>query len=101
MVHDAAETLVGVIRDVEHEFDPVRTVGNLKRDPIRFVVFHAAVPVGAKTEDVFVKAFHLLAVVDNKAGVEKRWPNTDTRRQVIDSNKRKLNKRNPMAFRVL
>jgi hypothetical protein len=55
VVHHPKSVLVGVSGDVEHVFEPVGAVRDLHVDPVGFVVLHAAVPVDAEAEEVFVE----------------------------------------------
>lgn len=71
VVHHAESMFVGGWGNIEHVFHPVCAVGNLHGDPACFVVLHAAMPVRAEAENVFVKAVHGGAVVDDEAGVYK------------------------------
>src|SRR6478672_13408388 len=50
MILNSQLFVIGIRRDVEHVFDPVRTVGNLQFVPVGAVVFEAAVPVQAKSK---------------------------------------------------
>ncbi len=61
---------VGRVGLVQHVFDPVRAVGNLHGDPFGHVVFHAAMPVRTKAENVAVKMVLGRAVVDEEASVD-------------------------------
>jgi hypothetical protein len=69
VIHDAERVFIGVGRNIQHVLDPVRAVGNLHGDPAGFVVFHAAVPIGAEAENVFVEMIGGSAVSDDEAGV--------------------------------
>src|SRR6266571_373645 len=69
VIHDSAKSLISIRLDVDHEFEPVCSVGNLHRDPVGLVVLHAAVPVGAEAENVFVKVLCGGTVADDEAGV--------------------------------
>ena len=69
VVHNAEEVFVLAGWVVEHEFEPVGAVGDLERDPRGFVVFHAAVPVGAEAEDFFVEMAFGGAILNNEPSV--------------------------------
>ena len=69
VVHDAKCVMIGVWRNIDHEFDPVVTIGDLKRHPVGLIVLHAAMPVRTEAEDVFVEVLFSGAVVDDEAGV--------------------------------
>src|SRR3954470_22405828 len=63
--------VVGVRRNVEHVFDPVGAVGNLKFVPVGAVVFEPSVPVKAKAEQIHVEAILSGHVFDYEAGVDQ------------------------------
>ena len=71
VIHDAESVFVGVGGDVENVFEPVGAVGNLHVDPVGFVVLHAAVPVDAEAEKVFVEVIFGGAVVDDEACMDE------------------------------
>ncbi len=79
VVHDAECVMIRVGWDIEHVFDPVGAIRNLHVNPVRFVVFHSAVPIDMEAEDVFVKVIFGRAIVNNKAGVDD--PGADQRRR--------------------
>src|SRR5579872_7089374 len=56
-------------RLVQHVLEPVRAIGDLQRNPIGLVVFHASVPVGAEAENLAIEVIFGVAVIDEKAGV--------------------------------
>jgi len=98
VVHDAEKMFVLSGWVVEHEFEPVGAVRNLERDPARFVVFHAAMPVRAEAEDVFVEAFHFFAIADDEAGVNDLY--ASWRVSVHVGQPVNMEERNRMAFGI-
>src|SRR5208283_2536853 len=70
MIHDAERLLVRGGTDVQHVLDPIGAIGNLHGDPVGVGILHAAVPIGAKAENIFVEMIHGGAVFDDEAGVD-------------------------------
>ena len=71
VVHDAERVVIGVWRNIDHEFDPVCSIGDLKGNPVGLILLHAAMPVRTETEDVFVEVLFGGAVMDDEARVNK------------------------------
>src|SRR5208283_1856258 len=69
VIHDAERLLVRGGTDVQHVLDPIGAIGNLHGDPVGVGILHAAVPIGAKSENVLVEMIHGGAVFDDETGV--------------------------------
>ena len=55
---------------VQHVFQPVSAVGNLDREPFGHILFHTAVPVGAKSQDITIEVILGILVIHEKAYVD-------------------------------
>src|SRR5258707_12417073 len=77
LIHYAEEVFFGIGGDIEHELDPIGSVGNLQVQPIGFAVLHTAVPIDVEPQNVFVEVFHRGLVAHHKACVDDstlpRW----------------------------
>ena len=80
MVLHAKFLMIGVGRDVEHVFNPVRAVGNLDFEPVDVGVFsrgagrkvlEAALPIEAKAKRVEIRLVHHVKVLGNEPGVNQ------------------------------
>ena len=63
--------MVRVCRNVQHVFDPIRTVWNLEFVPISPVVLESAAPVKTKSEDLLVETTLNIQVFNHEAGVDQ------------------------------
>ena len=69
MIHHSKGVMVGGRRNFEHVFEPVGAVGNFHGHPIGLVVFHSAVPVQSKTQNIFVEGVFGGAIANHPSGV--------------------------------
>src|SRR6266850_7816150 len=83
VIHDAPKAFVGTERDVNHEFDPVCSVRDLQGDPIGLVIFHPAMPIRAKSQNVFVEVLHSRAIAHDEAGVDEMCANLASAADVV------------------
>src|SRR5215467_16263842 len=74
VIHNSTKPLIGVGFDVDHEFEPVRAVRDLHRNPVGLMVLHSTVPVGAETENVFVEVLRGGAIANDEASMDNRRP---------------------------
>ena len=85
MVLHSELLVVGVCRNVEHVFDPIWAVGNLKFVPIGAVIFEPAIPVKAKPEEVNVKTILGAHVCDDETCMDQVRTDPLRRSRVSDS----------------
>src|SRR5438552_16208773 len=70
VIHDSTKALIRIRSDIYHEFEPIHSIRYLHGDPVGLIVLHAAMPVGAEAENVFVEMLRGGAVVDDEAGMD-------------------------------
>jgi hypothetical protein len=79
MVHYSRQPQIGMLWLTQHVLQPVRSVWNLNRHPVGAVVFHSAMPVRAKAENVAIEMILRVAVIHQKAGVNDAMRNCGRR----------------------
>src|SRR6267378_3045254 len=63
--------VIGICGNVQHVFDPIVAIGNLKLVPIDAVILEAAIPVEAKAEQIHVEAIFRGHVFDDESCVNE------------------------------
>ena len=74
---------IGMLRLVQHVFQPISAVRDLNRHPVGLVILHAAMPVRTEPENLAIEMIFCLLVIHEKANVDHSTRHCRCRRRRV------------------